>query len=97
MANVYPNGTHGILGYGVDEASSAPPNSTLLGVYLPYDSPSLSICIALTAISIAPTSRLQTVVSNWAGRPMEPGVDFLPWGAETHLRAWTLTSLQAEK
>lgn len=33
--DIYPKGCHGVLGYGVDAPTSDPPNSTLLGVYLP--------------------------------------------------------------
>jgi len=33
--NLYPEGTHGVLGYGVDPSSGVPADSTLLGVYLP--------------------------------------------------------------
>lgn len=31
----YPEGCHGVLGYGVDPAPDLPSDSTLLGVYLP--------------------------------------------------------------
>lgn len=33
--NLYPDGCHGVLGYGVDPAPDVPANGTLLGVFLP--------------------------------------------------------------
>jgi hypothetical protein len=33
---LYPDGVHGLLGYGVDAGADAPINSTLLGQYMPY-------------------------------------------------------------
>jgi hypothetical protein len=88
--NLYPEGTHGVLGYGVDPSSGVPTDSTLLGVYLPYDPPPSLMRMTLTRFCIAPILQLRNVVSNWAGVVMEAEVEYSPWEAEIHLRTWHL-------